>query len=114
MVDCARITPSGYSNYFVLVDDQTGEVVKRVNNSLYAPFTEITKRKVLRYYENQTGYDYLLRVYLADGVDEDNSNNTYLEIIKAVDMDLESVGVIDYTSLGWSTLSIMDATIYKN
>jgi hypothetical protein len=53
-------------------------------------------------------------VYLADGVDSQHSNNTYMEIIKAVDLQLETVGVVDYTQLGWSTLSIMDAMVYKN
>lgn len=87
-MDCAKKVRYGYDNFFVLVDEDTGKVKQIVKSSMYAPFTWIGRRKLLRYNQNVTGYDYLLRIYLADGVDDDNSNNTYVEIIKAIDLDL--------------------------
>lgn len=44
---------------------------------------------------------YLIRAYLGDGVDSENSGNTYFEIFNAFDpFDLQIVGFWDRSILG--------------
>lgn len=54
---------------------------KEVENELYVTFTRMTFRRMFKFSEN--GYNYLMRIYYADGVDEANKNNTYFELLSA-------------------------------
>lgn len=55
-----------------------------------------------------------MRAHLAEGVDDVNDNNTYVEMIKVIDRDMETVAVLDRTKLRSIVLSVMDIQIYKN
>lgn len=61
------------------------------------------------------GFNYLLRSYFSDGVDEAHADNTYMEIFIVPIEDpteIEPLRVIDRTFLNLNALRIMDAEIY--
>lgn len=77
-------------------------------------YSSISKRKILRYSDKRTGYEYIVRAHLAEGVDDVNDNNTYVEMIKVIDRDMETVAILDRSQLNSGVLSVMDVQIYKN
>jgi hypothetical protein len=80
---------------------------------MYSDFKNITKRKLTRMHDPATGYEYVLRAYLAGGVDADNVGNTYLEVFSAYDpMDLQIMKVVDRSYLGLNLLAITDFKVY--
>lgn len=80
IVDCAKKQKESvlYDNYFVYIDLTTHNVTKTVKNPVYVKYSSITKRKLMKYKDAETGYEYLLRVYPADGVNQEQRGNTYM------------------------------------
>lgn len=86
-------------------------VKKEVENELYVTFTRMTFRRMFKFSEN--GYNYLMRIYYADGVDEANKNNTYFELLSANNPYKPFViKVIDRSFLDMPTFTIMDFKLY--
>lgn len=44
---------------------------------MFVSFSDVTKRKLIKFRHPKTGYTYLLRTYFADGVGSE-SDNTYI------------------------------------
>lgn len=65
-------------NYWIYIDLATHNITKYVKNPTYVKFTEITKRKTMKFRDIHTGYTYLLRSYPADGVNAEQRHNTYM------------------------------------
>lgn len=65
-------------NYFYYIDLTSHTVTKQVKNPMYVKYTQITKRKIMKYRDIATGYEYVLRVYPADGVNIEQRGNTYM------------------------------------
>jgi hypothetical protein len=117
MVDCATRVGSdmlgfGYSNKFVYIDTINKVVLPTmVDNELYVPFTRIHHRRFFKYTED--GYNYLMRIYFADGVDDANRENTYFEIMSANNPKKPFVlKVIDRSFLDLDRMAIMDFKLY--
>jgi hypothetical protein len=90
-----------FRNKFIYLDLAKRTVLKEVPNEMFITFSNITKRKFTRYHDPQTGYSYAIRSYLADGVDYDHADNTYIEFFSAVDpYDLQLLKVVDRSYLG--------------
>lgn len=87
-MDCLHEKPSDpypFENHFYYVDLTTHAVSHTVRNDIFVEFTKITKRKIMKYHDPETGYIYLIRAYDATGVDIENRENTYMEIFSARD-----------------------------
>jgi hypothetical protein len=68
---------------------------------MFVSYTDISKRKFTRYHDPESGYSYIIRTYLADGVDHINAGNTYIEFFSAFDpFDLQLLRVVDRSFLG--------------
>ena len=84
IVDCAKTGGkvfSSYTNYFYIVDLTDHTIKKKIQNEIFASFSEITRRKLLKFHHVEAGgFTYLLRSYFSDGVDAEHSDNTYMEI----------------------------------
>ena len=80
IIDCSTRQKESlyYDNYFVYVDLTTHKISKIVKNAMYVKYTEITKRKIMKYKDSHTGYEYVIRVYPADGVNHEQRGNTYM------------------------------------
>lgn len=76
IVDCAvklsKISPSGFSyqNQFYYFRISDGVFVKIIENDMFIPFKQMTKRKMQIYSDLQNSHTFLLRSYLYDGVDQ--------------------------------------------
>ena len=82
---------------------------------MYVNFKKITARKVMKFKDPETGYVYLLRAYEAQGVDEANRLNTYMELFSAKDPhNLEVIQLIDRSFIHEKSLSITDVKVYMN
>lgn len=116
IIDCLQPiihTSASLQNFFYYVDLTTHNVTRQVKNSMYVKYTNITKRKIMKYKDAQTNFEYLLRVYPADGVNQEQRHNTYMEIFSIRDpYDIQIMKVIDRTYCHVSTLSIIDAKVY--
>jgi hypothetical protein len=85
VVDCVVSNSSelgfgSLQNKFIYIDLTKRQVSKSVNNEMYVSFTNMTKRRVTRFHDPGTGHWYMLRSYLAGGVDANNVGNTYMEL----------------------------------
>ena len=119
VVDCTKKGEkvfSSYANYWYILDLTDHTIKKIIKNDIYIGFSKITKRKLLKFSHPEAGgFTYLLRSYLSDGVDAENSDNTYMEIFLVPVEDpteIEPLSVIDRTFLNLNSLRIMDAEIY--
>jgi hypothetical protein len=119
IVDCAKKGGkvfSTYTNYWYVVDLTSQTIKKKIQNDLYIGFTDISKRKLLKFTHPEAGgFTYLLRSYLSDGVDAEHGENTYMEIflVPVEDpTDIQPLSIIDRTFLNLNSLRIMDAQIY--
>lgn len=115
IVDCAKKQQDSpyFDNYFIYVDLAAKKISKEVKNAAYVRYTEVTKRKLMKYKDLQTGYEYIIRVHPADGVNREQRGNTYMEIFQARDpYDLQIMKVIDRTYVHTNSLSIIDAKVY--
>lgn len=119
IVDCAKTGSSifsKYTNLFYVIDLTDHSVKKIIPNDLYISFSSITRRKLMKFSHPEAGgFTYLLRSYFSDGVDERNSDNTYMEVFIVPVEDptaIEPLSIIDRTLLNLNTLRIMDAEIY--
>lgn len=112
MVDCSAKAGFGLTNKFVYIDTQQQKVLPdTVENELYVPYTNIRYRRFFKYTED--GYHYLMRIYFAEGVDANNRDNTYFEIMSANDPKKPFVlKVVDRSFLDLDRLSIMDFKLY--
>jgi hypothetical protein len=45
---------------------------------MYVPFKSITRRKIYKFRDMEGGHEYMMRVYLADGVNIEQRGNTYM------------------------------------
>ena len=80
---------------------------------MFVPFSRISRRKFSRYHDPHTGYEYVIRVYFADGVDRAHAGNTYIEYFSAYDVeDLQVMRVVDRSYLSLNELAIMDFKTY--
>jgi hypothetical protein len=68
---------------------------------------------MFEYHNPISGYNYLIRAHLAEGVDPQHQNNTYIELIKIEEQDIQVVALLDRSFMGMSTLRIMDVQIYN-
>lgn len=116
IVDCAKKSGSifsTYRNYFYIIDLTTHTVKKVVENDLFVSYKSMTKRKMMKFSHPEAGgFTYLLRTYFSDGVDDEHSDNTYMEIFIVPVEDptqVELLRVIDRTFLNLKALRIMDA-----
>lgn len=118
IIDCAEISGKssnfvGIKNKFVYINIATDAKEKVVYNDMYESFTSITRRKFTRYHDPHTGYEYIIRTYFANGVDEGHRGNTYIEYWSAYDIqDLQIMRVIDRSYLGLDELAIVDFKVY--
>ncbi len=119
VVDCAKkgsTVFSTYTNYWYIIDLTDHSVKKKLVNDLYVGYSSITRRSLMKFSHPEAGgYNYMLRTYYSDSVDQLHSDNTYMEIfIVPVDdpTDIQPLRVIDRTSLHIPALRIMDAEIY--
>jgi hypothetical protein len=117
MVDCAIRTGSpdtGYDfqNQFLYINITEQKLLPwNISNEMYVPFRHIWHRKFYKYTEN--GYHYLMRVYFADGVDQENRNNTYFEIMSANDPRKPFIlKVVDRSFLDLDRFALMDFKVY--
>jgi len=100
-------------NQFIYIDLKTHQPTKHVDNEMYVRFSNITARRMTRFNDPKTGYQYMLRTYIAGGVDSANIDNTYMELFEASDpSDLQILRVVDRSFLGLATLSITDFKVY--
>jgi hypothetical protein len=78
MVDCVKDASFGGLQNIFLYLNTTSQVIipKIVNNDMYVPFRNITRRRMTLYEED--GESYMMRAYYAHGVDEQFNHNTYL------------------------------------
>ena len=80
---------------------------------MYISYTSITRRKLLKFSHPEAGgFTYLLRSYFSDGVDDEHSDNTYMELFMVPVEDatqIQPLGVVDRTTLNLKALRIMDA-----
>lgn len=80
---------------------------------MFVKYTQLTKRKIMKFKDDHTGYEYVLRVYPADGVNHEQRGNTYMEIFSVRDpYDIQIMKIIDRTYVHTNTLSIIDAKVY--
>ena len=119
VVDCAEKgtkTFSTYTNYWYIINLADHSVKKKLQNDLFIGYTSITRRKLMKFSHPEAGgFNYLLRSYFSDGVDEAHADNTYMEIFIVPIEDpteIEPLRVIDRTFLNLNALRIMDAEIY--
>lgn len=118
IVDCVKQSGNssnfiGAQNKFIYIDLATGNVKKTVMNEMYVPFTWISKRSFRRYHDPHTGYEYIIRAYLSNGVDAAHRNNTYLEFFSASDIeDLQVMRIVDRSFLSLPELFMTDFKIY--
>lgn len=118
IVDCISIGSSdpgfvGLRNKFIYIDLASRQPVRTVENEMYVAFANITARRMTRFTDPRTGYSYMLRTYLAGGVDSRNAGNTYMELFEASDPnDLQVIRVVDRSYLGLPSLSISDFKVY--
>lgn len=117
MVDCSTRVGSEelgfmYTNKFVYIDTVQKKVLPdMVDNELYVPYMNIRHRRFFKYTED--GYHYLMRIYFAEGVDNNNRDNTYFEIMSANDPKRPFVlKVVDRSFLDLDRLAIMDFKLY--
>jgi hypothetical protein len=114
VVDCATHAGSVWNNVFVIVDMVTGELIRNQSNELYEQFKWINRRRLFNYHDPQSGYNYLVRTHLGDGVDISHRDNTYIELIRLdSDMEFDTVAFLDRSFMGMLKLSIVDVQIYK-
>lgn len=74
---------------------------------MFINFYEIRHRKLSL--QRIGGFSYLVRTYLAEGVDESNRKNTYVEIMSLIDpLKPRTIQIIDGAFLQLDQLSIMD------
>jgi hypothetical protein len=118
IVDCVVSSTNslgflGLRNKFIYIDLATRQPTKQVDNEMYVGFSNITSRRMTRFQDPQTGYSYMLRTYIAGGVDTSNIGNTYMEFFEASDpSELQILKVVDRSYLGLKTLSIADFKVY--
>lgn len=107
-------TGKRFQNRFVYVDLNAGVVVPyHVDTEMYVQFEEVTKRKMLIYTDQESGYHYLLRSYFADGVSKKHSQNTYIDVFIMNDPKRPwTLKVIDRSLLHQTELSISDFQMY--
>lgn len=78
---------------------------------MFVGFSTIKRRRFTTL--EKDGYDYLIRSYFADGVDENHDHNTYFEIFTFNDpLKPRLLKVVDRSFLGQDRLSIMDIKPY--
>ena len=112
LVDCMKKVTFGYKNIFMYVNITSQTVIPRtVENDMYIPFTQVSRRRMFLYEEN--GYLYIVRGYFANSVGEHHTHNTYLEVMVANDpFKCRTLRVIDRSFLHEDKLSIMDFKVY--
>lgn len=96
------------------VDLESGTVGRTSESHPYVEFKEIKTLKIHKYQDPVYKINYLIRVYSYDSVDEQNSDNTYLEILDINDKKIfnpQLVNIIDRSWLGLSALRISDFAI---
>lgn len=86
LVDCAvKLTKPNdrgqiIENLFYYFKFSDGSPQKTVRTEMYIDFEKITRRSLEIYSELLSDHTFLLRTYYADGVDEKNSGNTYIDV----------------------------------
>jgi hypothetical protein len=75
LVDCTQNTTFGLQNYFLYLNSTSKASLGTFKNDMYVPFSNIYHRKIRLYTED--GYQYLIRAYFAENVDENYDDNTY-------------------------------------
>lgn len=101
------------NNIFHYVSLTDGSITKKVKNSMYAKYTSVTRRRIMRFKDPHSGLEYVLRAYFADGVNKEQRGNTYLEIFSITDpYDIQIMKVIDRTYLHLNSFEITDAKVY--
>lgn len=79
---------------------------------MYVGFSTITRRRMVSYMEDD--YQYLIRAYYANGVDEYHRDNTYIEILSANDVfNPRTLKVMDRSFLHEKQLAITDFKMYN-
>lgn len=78
MVDCVKNGSFGGLQNIFLYLNTTSQVIipKIVNNDMYVPFRNITRRRMLMLEED--GETYMMRANFANSVDTEHNRNTYL------------------------------------
>ena len=83
IVDCAekRTSPNAkghmYDNIFYYFKISNGAKVKTVRTEMFIPFKSIPKRKIDVYTNQESKHTFLLRSYLAEGMNDPTMDNTY-------------------------------------
>ena len=80
VIDCAEkksgIVPR-WDNYFYYVN-LYNKTITKVYSDTFGVFSDISKRKMIKYRQPDTGLTYFIRTYLATGVDKEHADNTYI------------------------------------
>lgn len=111
LVDCAEKSSFGLQNVFLYLNSTSKAFLGKVKNDMYVPFNNIYHRKIRLLTED--GYQYLIRAYFAEHVDDHYDDNTYAEIMSVNNpMKPWTIRVMDRSFLYQSKLSIMDFEVY--
>lgn len=112
MVDCAKKGNYGLQNVFLYVNATSQVVIdKKVENDMWIGFTHIWRRKIVHLVED--GEEYLIRAYFADGVNDVQVDNTYVEIMLINNPYRPWViKIMDRSFLHQEKLSIRDFKVY--
>lgn len=78
---------------------------------MYVPFTTVHKRRMMLLREHDANY--LVRVYMADGVDMHHRDNTYLEVMTLTNpIWPKTLKIVDRSFLNQKNLQITDFKLY--
>lgn len=114
VVDCVNYNSSLLNNVLVVVDMASGQLVRNYSNPSFERFRKMSRRTLLSYHDTQSGYNYLVRAHLGDGVDPEHSDNTYIELFLVdSEFDFDLVALLDRTFLGNLKLRVMDVKLYR-
>lgn len=102
-----------FDNIFYYFKISNGAKVGTLKTEMFIPFKTIPKRKLDIYTNTESKHTFLLRSYLAEGMNDPTMDNTYMEIFMIDNPDAPwVVGVIDRSFLKEPRLRIMDTKIY--
>lgn len=104
IIDCMKTTVDHgvvtLQNSFHYVDLTSGNITKIVKNPMYVPYTKVTQRKLIKFHDPHSGFQYLLRGYISNGVTKALEGNTYFEIFSITDpYNIQIMKVVDRTYL---------------
>lgn len=91
-------------------------VIGSRTNDVFVRYNHLIKRRIETITNPFTNTEYLFRFYTTENVDQEHSEQTYVEIFMNSDniMKIQILDVIDHTLLGLPSLAIYDFQVHMN